>query len=330
MKSESLPDPADGHIQHPDVNETMRRTSTPAGILSALLVGAWTITALAAQAEEVPHEDARRFCDQALSGQEAFRSEAAGDLYNAALWLGGTAVMQFGVPTDSRWSSRNGLDTGIRDGLRAGSASSREDAATASDVLLGLSAGALPLVSIGKVISDRDCLEAYDMATDMAESIALTLFITEATKSIAGRDRPFARDCKDSPPRDAKCDSDRRQSFFSGHSSLAGAGAGLSCAYAIKRNTGGEGSAARIAPCAVGAGLALAPGALRLVADTHWSTDVLVGLAVGASVGYFDTWGPFDLLSFEVESNDLAHDIRGIVLPYAARGEIGLRMGLSF
>ena len=107
MKSESLPDPADGHIQHPDVNETMRRTSTPAGILSALLVGAWTITALAAQAEEVPHEDARRFCDQALSGQEAFRSEAAGDLYNAALWLGGTAVMQFGVPTDSRWSSRN-------------------------------------------------------------------------------------------------------------------------------------------------------------------------------------------------------------------------------
>ncbi len=196
--------------------------------------------------------------------------------------------------------------------------------------MLGLAAGAMPLVSIGKVLADRDCLEAYDMATDAAESMALTLFITEATKSIAGRDRPFARGCRDSPPRDALCNSDRKQSFFSGHASLAGAGAGLSCAYAFKRKTWGDEPAARIAPCAVGAGLALATGALRIVADKHWGTDVIVGLVVGASVGYFDTWGPFDLLSFEVESHDPAHGIRGIVLPYAAGGEVGLRMALSF
>jgi membrane-associated phospholipid phosphatase len=69
---------------------------------------------------------------------------------------------------------------------------------------------------------------------------------------------------------------------------------------------------------------------LRIVADKHWGSDVIVGLIVGGAVGYFDTWGPFDLLRFEARSDDLGWDVRGIVLPYANGDEFGLRMGLTF
>ena len=57
---------------------------------------------------------------------------------------------------------------------------------------------------------------------------------------------------------------------------------------------------------------------------------LVVGLLVGATVGYFDTWGPFDLLRFEAHSDELGLDVRGMVLPYADDGEYGVRMGLTF
>jgi len=271
------------------------------------------------------------FCSHPFTRDDLFRSEASKDLYNAALWLGGAAAIQLGTTPEARWTRTNAFDDDLRSGLRADSESARDAATTASDVMLGVSAGLLPLLSIGKTLSERDCYEAYDMATDAAEAFTLTLLLTSGTKALAGRERPFVRECDGSPPGDASCsDPDRKQSFFSGHASMAAAGAGLTCAYAIKRGTWGEGRASRIAPCALGIGAAFTTGALRIVADKHWSTDVLVGLAVGGSVGYFDTWGPFDLLRFEVQSEELNLDARGLVLPYAEEGEFGLRVGLTY
>jgi membrane-associated phospholipid phosphatase len=169
------------------------------------------------------------------------------------------------------------------------------------------------------------------MATDAAEAFTLTLLLTTGTKRIAGRRRPYVKDCDGTPPGDASCsDSDRSQSFFSGHASMAATGAGLSCSYALKRKTWGESRAARFTPCALGIGAALTTSALRLVADKHWGSDVIVGLVVGATVGYFDTWGPFDLLRFEAESDDLGWNIKGIILPYADDREFGVRVGLTF
>jgi hypothetical protein len=199
-------------------------------------------------------------------------------------------------------------------------------------VMLGVSAGALPLAAIGHALYQGECHEAYDMTTDAMESIFLTLFITEAAKNITGRERPYVQECDRSrPPSDADCnDNDRKQSFWSGHASTAAAGAGLGCAWAIKRRTWGESATARTAPCVLGVSAAVTTGVLRIVADKHWGTDVLVGLAVGGTVGYFDTWGPFDLLRFEAHSDDRAWNAQGIVLPYAAEGEFGARLRVAF
>lgn len=307
-------------------------TRTAARLLLAACLCAVTSAAARADAEAATDTGEKRgFCARPLSRDALFRSDAGKDLYNGLLWMGGAATMEFGTNAKSRWTRENAFDNDFRDGFRADSRSGRDAAATASDVLLGATAGLLPLASIGKTLSERDCEQAYDMATDAFEAMTLTLFVTEATKAVAGRERPYVQECDPSPPGDARCgDPDRKQSFFSGHASMAAAGAGLSCSYAIKRKTWGEGRAAQALPCALGAGMALTTGALRVVADKHWGTDVLVGLAVGATVGYFDTWGPFDLLRFEVKSADSAWDVRGIVLPYAGNGQIGARLGVSF
>jgi hypothetical protein len=301
-------------------------------VLLRLLLLLSLVVAAGVRADEPARDEARsRFCSQPFTTDTLFRSEASKDLYNAALWTSGVAAIQFGTTPEARWSRTNSFDEDIRSGLRADSQDVRESADTASDVLLGVTAGLMPLLSIGKTLSEHECYEAYDMATDAAEAFTLTLLLTSGTKAIAGRERPYVRSCDGSPPGDASCsDSDRKQSFFSGHASMAATGAGLSCSYAIKRKTWGEGRIARFTPCALGLGAAVATGALRIVADKHWSTDVIVGLAVGATVGYFDTWGPFDLLRFETQSDDLNWNIHGIVLPYADDGEFGVRMGLTF
>ena len=87
---------------------------------------------------------------------------------------------------------------------------------------------------------------------------------------------------------------------------------------------------AKATPCAVGVATALTAGVLRIVADRHWGSDVLVGFGLGAVVGYFDTWGPFDLLKFETRDARGDISMKGIVLPQATPGQFGARLMMVF
>lgn len=292
-------------------------------IAASLLLGLLLACSISTSAEAA-------YCARPFSRQTLFRSEASKDLYNGLAWLGGSIAVQLGTRPETRWTRGNSFDNGIRGGLRSGSRSGRLRASRTTDAMLGVAAGLIPLASIGKTLLERDCDEAYDMTTDWFESISLTVFLTQTIKNVAGRERPLGRECRGTKQQGKGCGGGLKQSFFSGHASMAAAGAGLSCSYAVKRKTWGDGLVARATPCVLGVGAALATGLLRVVADKHWGTDVMVGLAVGAAVGYFDTWGPFDLLRFDVQSPDRALKVRGIVLPYADGNEVGLRMGLTF
>ena len=270
-------------------------------------------------------------CKIPVDAHALWQSDAAKDFYNSLAWGVGTGAIHWGTTPATRWTRTNGFDSGIRGGLRLGSANSRKDADFWSDITLVASTGLLPLSGIFVSLRHGDCLEAWDMATDLSESLTLSFFITASVKAIAGRERPYVRECDGSPPSDANCnDANRKLSFFSGHASAAAAGAGVTCAYAIKRKAWGESTAAQVFPCALGIGAAFTTGILRIAADKHWGTDVLVGLIVGGAVGYFDTWGPFDFLKFESHSASGARDVRGVILPYAGSGEIGARMALVF
>ena len=260
------------------------------------------------------------------------KSNASLNLYHGLAYFGGTAGVRFGATPTRRWSGTNGFDTGIRDGLRIGSTSGRRDAVLASDITLALTAGILPVATIASSFRrNHDCVETWEMFGETIESVGLTLFVTEIAKFASGRERSFSVECDASPPKDADCTSDdRNRSFFSGHASLAAAGAGLTCSFSFKREAWGSSTAAKASPCILGIAAAAATGLLRVSSDRHWGSDVLVGFALGGLIGFFDTLGPLDLLKFKTRDSKGHISSTGIVMPEARNGRFGARVVMVF
>lgn len=256
------------------------------------------------------------------------------DLYNGLFFAAVGAGVSFGGEPAQQWSNVNNFDDEARGALRGSTAGSRRRADLASDLTLVASLGLMPTLSIGvQYARTGDCAESWDMATDLAESFGLALALTESIKLASGRERPFAKFCGPSAPSDASCrGGDRFRSFVSGHAAFAATGAGLTCAWSVRRRAWGDGLAARAAPCGLGMGLALATAGLRVNADRHWMTDVIAGFAIGSAVGWFDTWGPFDLLRFG--EDDRGGSGRpaffGFVVPGVVEGAPGVRGAFVF
>ena len=273
-------------------------------------------------------------CTSFFGGTKGWlRSDANRDLYNGVAWLlAGGIVSEAGQPT-RRWSAVNDFDDQARDALRIDSIRGRRRADRASDAFIGVSMVGLPLASIAAhQWRTGDCEESWDMVTDYAESFGLALLASESLKLVSGRRRPFTQECGPDPPPDATCfGRDRNSSFVSGHATLVATGAGVTCAFSVKRRAWGESTMARAAPCGAGVGLALATGGLRVAADRHWLTDVLGGFAIGAAIGWFDTWGPFDLLRYEGPLDASGRPERfGFIVPGIVEGGPGLRAAFVF
>lgn len=314
------------------------RPSPPGPLLlfRAVMLGATICVAPVVGRADDPDGDASRTffsCRRRFASAAEFATDPATlDLYNGLTWIGGAAGISLGGSPTRRWSSVNGLDSGVRDALRLDHRSSRESADLASHLFLAVNTVVIPVVAIGvHHYETGDCVEDWDMATDAVESFGLTLLVTEALKLATGRERPFGDDCDANPPKDARCGSqDRYSSFVSGHVSLAAAAAGVGCAYSIRREVFGSTALAQATPCALGTAAAITTGILRVASDRHWGSDVLVGFGLGAMVGYFDTWGPFDLLRFETRDDGGRVSSRGMVLPEAGAGTIGARLTIAY
>jgi hypothetical protein len=271
-----------------------------------------------------------------LADPEARRQKLFDSALNAAngmAYFGGALGVELGASPRRRSSGTNGFDDALREGLRGGSLKLRERARRASDATLAVGIGVLPFASIGaQYFRTHDCLETWDMTADWLESFGLTLFLTQASKMIVGRERPYTQDCTSpNPPDDAECNSDDRYlSFPSGHASQTAAGAGLTCAFSLNRHAWGSSLSARYTPCVLGVTTAVASGVLRITADRHWATDVLTGFAIGGIVGYFDTWGPFDLLRFRTRDDGGRISSTGMVLPFSHEGRLGAQLVMVF
>jgi membrane-associated phospholipid phosphatase len=184
-------------------------------------------------------------------------------------------------PSNARWAGSNGFDDTIGDALRGGSSSARDSASIASDALLG---GMLVFL----VADWYGLRNEYGLGDSMRSEMPWLLgnqLATRVLKLSAGRERPFVEPCTADPNYVSDCDTSRNgnTSFYSGHSSNAAAIAGLLCARHLNRATR---SAADLFACGTGVAGALATGILRITADAHYATDVLVGWASGALFGY--------------------------------------------
>jgi len=206
-----------------------------------------------------------------------------------ALVGGAVAIDQLPYPDHVGWRGPILFDDGARDLLRARDPRASHLASVWSDNLFyGMAVAPF-------VIDNYLVALGVHQSTDV--SMQLTLIdlqafgfagvITLGTEHLVARARPPFSDCSGLDSTDPRCNlRDDYRSFYAGHPAATFTAAGLTCAHHQHLPLYG-GGAADVVPCVVMVGLATTTSMLRIVADRHWSSDVLVGVAVGIGSGYF-------------------------------------------
>ncbi len=147
-----------------------------------------------------------------------------------------------------------------------------------SDIFLSICVFS-PLFMLASPHLDRD--QKWTYALMYFETEILTYSVTEITKNITRRIRPYAYN-PEVPIQDKIISSDARRSFFSGHTSMSFASiAFLAHTYAAIHPD------SRWKPVIWCAGISTATlvGVLRILSGKHFPTDVLVGALVGSFIG---------------------------------------------
>ncbi|WP_169791626.1 phosphatase PAP2 family protein [Sandaracinus amylolyticus] len=216
----------------------------------------------------------------------------------AGVWAGaGTAMLGLGVglffsPSDapadttSVWRGGMLLDDDFRDAMRASTPEGQGFARRASDLMMvGLMANALLIDSLLIPLVQGDPDLAWQAS--FAYSLALGTMLTAGSivKRVTSRARPFEQECAANPDAPGCGSADAYHSFFSLHTGVAFTSAAFSCAMHLERNLYDDPMADAVA-CGSALTAAALVGTLRVVADAHYLSDVLVGAVLGGLIGY--------------------------------------------
>lgn len=212
--------------------------------------------------------------------------------FGVALGMGGLAIGSLAIPPQTTWGAggvSNSFDKAARDALRLRDPEASLYARDASDVGLTLLFNQRFVDSLFVTWWYHDKgSTALQMALIDGQTIAFAAGIQSFTAAIVGRERPYASAiCDKSPEREADdcAGNNRTRSFFSGHSTMAFTLASLTCVHHINLPIYGGGPAEAV-PCAATLAVAGGVALLRVVADQHHLTDVMMGAAVGTGIGF--------------------------------------------
>jgi membrane-associated phospholipid phosphatase len=174
------------------------------------------------------------------------------------------------------------LDDGGRSLLRGSTESQRAGAKRLSDVgfrVMVFAPYALD-VGLGALVLHQN----PDVALQLALIDFEVLTLAGMTQLILSRTIGRARPKTDCPA--GNCKGDPYRSFDSGHSMATFAAAGLMCVHHEMLPLYGGGAPDTLA-CVWGLSLATLTSSLRIVADEHWTSDVMFGAGLGFAYGYF-------------------------------------------
>ena len=182
------------------------------------------------------------------------------------------------APSRCRWCSADWLDERVRAALLWRNTA----AADTTSGIIGFVVTPVAVGGLDALAAAHDGVGRYagEDILLIAEAGVLAADLTEISKMVVARERPFVHALPpESKPLTAR-PADNDLSFFSGHTSVAFALATAAGTVTTMRGY-------RWAPAVWSVGLvaASATGYLRIAADKHWLTDVLVGAAVGSIVG---------------------------------------------
>ena len=189
--------------------------------------------------------------------------------------------------TEPLWTSTLPLDEEMREVFRVDDQGARDALVVASDALfLAMLAWPIAVDSVllaGAVRGDWDV--ALQTALIDLEVLAVAHMATWLTSRLTGRVRPEALECVAA----GTCldeGSGPVQSFVGGHSLMAFASAGLTCTHHLESPWIAGNTEAAVMTCASGLALATALGFMRLAVDRHWASDIAIGSAMGAAIGF--------------------------------------------
>jgi membrane-associated phospholipid phosphatase len=118
-----------------------------------------------------------------------------------------------------------------------------------------------------------------------AQAIAGSGLVARLGHRLVGRERPDTDPCREDHDYDQTCFGGTLASFPSGHVAGAMTAAGLSCAHHAYVAIYGH-PALDLAACGFSTSSAIATGVLRLVADRHYVSDVIVSGIFGFGLGF--------------------------------------------
>jgi membrane-associated phospholipid phosphatase len=206
----------------------------------------------------------------------------------------GTSAGSLLVPLPKNpWRRTNGLDEWGRRHISVDDYESGRWARDTSDLLLSMNI-AFPLLVDSLIVTywyRRSSEVAGQSALIAVEAMAIASALQGVTSAAFGRERPYGRDCGTSVPAELDdCTSnDRYRSFFSGHTTLSFAAAGVTCTNHAVHDMFGD-SLADALTCGVTLATAATASTMRIVALKHYITDVATGAAVGTLTGLGIPW----------------------------------------
>jgi membrane-associated phospholipid phosphatase len=197
-----------------------------------------------------------------------------------AIWLASEIFKGDLAPSHCRWCDVDSLDAQARNALRWRDTASADAMSNVTGFVV------MPLAAVGltALSAAHDGVLGHNVVEDtllIAETSVVAEDVTQLAKILFGRERPFVHalppDQKPLTPQP----SDNDLSFFSGHTTGA-------FALATAAGTIGTMRGYRLTPLVWSAGGAVAftTAYLRVAADKHWLTDVLVGAVAGAGIGF--------------------------------------------
>ncbi len=194
-------------------------------------------------------------------------------------WIASEALKDKLAPASCRWCGRNELDDAVTRALawKDLKAADTVGGATAFGLAPAAAFGALALAANG----DGRLRETPENALIVLEAAALSSALNQIVKFSVGRERPFVADIPGTEKQHTASPADNDLSFYSGHSNLAFALAVSAGTVAHLRGYSGE-------PYVWAVGLPIAGFVAysRIAAKKHYLSDVLIGSAAGAAVGF--------------------------------------------
>lgn len=189
-------------------------------------------------------------------------------------------------PQQARWSGGILFDDAVRNAVRLDSAAGRQRARRVGDMTY-YTAPLLPLIVdplLVSLLAHGDGRAALNSELVGLEAFSYAGMLSFVSTRISVRERPDATQCRREHPDGVGCERDT-EAFWSGHTSIVAASAGLVCASHQYMPLWGS-PVADASACALAAASALVTSVSRLAADRHYASDVIVGMGVGFGFGY--------------------------------------------